>query len=266
MLNLEDSHGHTLTSKAVKTAPGETIEWTPSIEAGKVAKTLLNLTLSVADKEWADYSFPINFIESYPIGKVASLGTDPKSWPAIDTAPAIVLDRHDQVQELAYDPNTAAWSGPDDLSAIARVVHDDKGIRFQIKVTDNVAGPAQARDRMFKGDDVQVAFAATNAGKFAILDLGQSVDGPTVWCSEHPDGAQVGQWNVPLSMTKQGQVTTYDVYLPYEKLAIPASAKDVRFTFLVNENDGNGRVRWIEWTSGIARDRTLESLGYGTLK
>lgn len=266
VLKLGDSHGTTLASKAFQTAPGESIEWTPSIDARKVARTVLNLTLSVADKEGAEYAFPINFIESYPIGKVALLGADPKSWPDFDAAPAIVLDRRDQVQEMAYDPNTAPWGGPDDLSAIARVAHDDKGIRFQIKVTDNIAGPAQARDRMFKGDDVQVSFAATNAGKFAVLDLGQSIDGPTVWCSEHPESSQVGPWNVPLSITKQGQVTTYDVYLPYEKLAIPADAQDVRFTFLVNENDGNGRVRWIEWTSGIARDRTLESLGYGTLK
>jgi hypothetical protein len=61
-------------------------------------------------------------------------------------------------------------------------------------------------------------------------------------------------------------VTTYDVYLPFALLGIAPADRDLRFSFLANEDDGRGRVRWIEWTPGIGRDRSLEFLSYAQLE
>jgi hypothetical protein len=207
-------------------------------------------------------------IPSYPIQKVAALAENPSTWPAIKFVPAITLDRFEQVVELTYDPNIPSWRGLEDLSAVARVVHDDKGLRFHIEVTDDTPGPLQKKDRLWLGDDVQVAFGAPEEKNFAVLDLGQTSEGPAVWCSQNPDSRQLGAWPVPISIVRSGKVTTYDAYLPYEKLGLPAGSlpQSVRFSFLVNENDGKGRVRWIQWKDGIGKNRSIEALGHGILE
>jgi len=265
-LRLADAQGREIARQAFDVAPGESVSWSPEIVPAKLSPDApLRLDLALGKGQPA-LSFPSRLIESYMIRKAPDLGTDPASWPPLESAGAITIDRPEQVFELAYDPNTPAWKGPQDLSATARVVHDSRGIRFRIAVTDDVEGPVQKKDELWRGDDVQVAFGRAGAKRFAILDLGRSADGPVVWCSDHGNADRIGQWNVPLAIKRQGSVTTYDVYLPYDQLGFTADDKDIRFSFLVNENDGKGRIRWMEWKPGIARDRSMESLGYGRLE
>lgn len=40
----------------------------------------------------------------------------------------------------------------------------------------------------------------------------------------------------------------------------------VRFSFLVNEDDGQGRVRWMYWHDGIGKGRSLDLLGHGVME
>ena len=253
-------------------AEGEEVSWEPEVDPADLRpedRGTLQLGVQLAGQDGTAFSFPVRLIETYVLQKVAALGPEPGNWPVLTDTPAVTLDRPEQVVELAYDPSIPAWKGPADLSVKAQLVHDDAGVRARFTVTDNTPGRLQAKDQMFKGDDVQLAISGPAAKNFAILDLGQSVDGPVVWCSQHPDASRIGQLNVPITVTRTGAVTTLEAYLPYDQLGIsPAevAAKQVRFTFLVNEDDGKGRVRWMEWTPGIARDRTLESLGYGTLE
>jgi hypothetical protein len=266
-LVLRSGEGREIAREPFKVDAGKEITWSPEVIPSQIGRDgRLRLDLDLAERPQPAFSFPINLIGSYTIQRVSTLGSDPAAWPSMDQVPALSIDRPEQVFELAYDPNTPAWKGPQDLSATARLSHDQKGIRFRIVVNDDVAGPLQARDQLFKGDDVQVAFGRADAKKFAVLDLGVSREGPTVWCSEHEKPANLGAWDVPLAITKKGPATIYDVYLPFEKLGFSKDTKDLRFSFLVNENDGKGRVRWIEWTPGIARDRSVESLGHGTLQ
>ena len=40
----------------------------------------------------------------------------------------------------------------------------------------------------------------------------------------------------------------------------------VRFSFLVNEDDGQGRVRWMNWAGGLGVSTKIDDLGYGILR
>ncbi len=264
---LADGEGKEIAKQVFHVEAFKEIAWKPEIVPGKLERTrslAMNLVLGGARPR--TYSFPVNLIETYSLAKVPALGPNPGTWPDLQRVGALILNRPEQVIELAYDPNTPAWKGPQDLSASARLVHDGRGIRFQITVTDNVAGRVQPKDQLWRGDDVQVAFGRPDANKFTILDLGKSSEGAAVWCSEHENPAKIGQWDVPVSITTMGTVTTYDVYLPFDQLGITPAEKNLRLSFLVNDNDGVDRVRWIEWTQGIARDRSIESLGHGELE
>lgn len=266
-LVLRDGGGREVARNPFTVEAEKEVSWSPEVVPARIGRDGgLHLDLEITGGAKTAFSFPIKLIGSCTIQRVSALGDDPAAWPSTDKLPSLTIDQPEQVFEMAYDPNTPAWKGAQDLSATARLSHDGKGIRFQIVVTDDAAGPVQAKDQLFKGDDVQVAFGRADAKKFAVLDLGVSPEGPVVWCSEHENAGSLGAWNVPLSIVKKGPVTTYDVYLPFEKLGFPANTRDLRFSFLVNENDGKGRVRWIEWTPGIARDRSVESLGHGTLE
>lgn len=263
---LKEDSGREVARKSFQAAAGQEVAWAPEVIPASIPPGGgLRLELAI-DGRQEGFVFPVRLIESHAIRQVAPLARDPASWPALDGVPTLTVDRPEQVFELAYDPNTPAWKGAGDLSATARVVHDGEGIRFQIAVTDDGEGPAQPKDQMWRGDDVQVAFGRADAKKFTILDLGRSVDGPVVWCSEHEDPRRIGQWDVPFRMTKSGPVTTYDVFLPFDQLGLSKKDKNLRFSFLINENDGHGRVRWIEWTPGIARVRSIEALGHGQLE
>lgn len=265
-LSLTDAAGREIARQAIETPAGGKADWSPEVVPSQVPSGgALQVELRTGEHSPV-FSFPLRLIESHAIQKVPVLADDPAIWPSLEEACPILIDRPEQVIDLAYDPKTPAWKGPPDLSATARVVHDGRGIRFQIIVTDDVDGPVHANDQLWQGDDVQVAFGRADAKKFTILDLGKSAAGPAVWCSEHEDSRRIGQWKVPIQITKNGPVTTYDAFLPFGQLGVSANDRDLRFSFLVNENDGQGRIRWIEWTPGIARDRSIEFLGHGQLK
>ncbi len=270
-LTLRDATGKTVAVQDFKVDAGQAFSWPASVSPAKSESydtSTWELGLNFSGTDLPAFSFPIQLIPTYPIQKVAALAENPANWPAIESLPGITLNRFEQVVELTYDPTIPSWRGPDDLSAVARVVHDDKGIRFHIEVTDDTPGPLQTKDHLWLSDDVQVAFGTPEEKNFAVLDLGQTAEGPAVWCSQNPDSRQIGAWQVPASIATKGKVTTYDVYLPYEKLGLPVGPlpQSIRFSFMVNENDGKGRVRWIQWKDGIGKNRSVEGLGHGLLE
>ena len=97
--------------------------------------------------------------------------------------------------------------------------------------------------------------------------MGQS----TMWANllvgnRRSDPSLRGAWDVPAKVTRQGNVTVYDITLPLAKLKISDKPGTLfRFSFLVNENDGQGRVRWIEWMGGIGRSKNPDEFGWGVM-
>lgn len=178
----------------------------------------------------------------------------------------IVIDNLAQVNELSFDPAIPKWRGPQDLSASLNAVSDGKNLLFAVDVTDDRHILTNNPENAWRDDSLQMGFANLNGGHTDLTISGKDGKG-TVWChlSIKPDLA--GAWKVPVAVNHVNGRTQYRFSLPLANLGIEAKAGTVfRFAFLVNENDGQGRVRWIEWNSGIGRSKNPDEFGWGVLK
>jgi hypothetical protein len=79
-----------------------------------------------------------------------------------------------------------------------------------------------------------------------------------------PNGDMAGQpLKTPLVVKRDGGVTGYEVYLTFSQLGIDyVPGKLVRLTFMINEDDGRGRVRVMKWFDGIHPGKEIEKFGY----
>lgn len=222
----------------------------------------LALTLSAAGDTDRQLTIPVTLRRAYPMRRVASPA-------ALASAPAIRVDRLEDVTELAYDPFRPRWAGPEDLSFEARFAHDGASILLQIDVTDSAHVQNQGADQLWKQDCVQIAFQ-TEQGLLNELSLGLSKDGPAVWCSQTTKPENKGRWDVPVTVERKDKITAYRARLPLDRLglAAPAAGATVpfRFAVVVNNDNGQGRIRVMEWFGGIAQRKNPEEFGFGLLE
>ena len=272
-LAFEDGDGKKAWAKPVSLAAGAELRCDIPLPAADGLQSRIGaVTLRLDGRP--PFRFPVTLTPSYPIARAAGNPLAPGAGldAFVQQLPTLVLNRQQDVFELAFDPAIPPWKGPDDLSVEARACHDDGGLYFRFDVTDDKLVQNGPVDRLWMGDSVQIAVAAPGQKHYTCLALGLLKDGGAVWCSDSPDPAVRGRWDVPVKVERRGTVTRYQVYLPFAKLGLGAPAgaggggQPVRFAFLVNEDDGQGRVRWMHWYDGIGRGQDTDQLGYGTLE
>jgi hypothetical protein len=96
--------------------------------------------------------------------------------------------------------------------------------------------------------EVELAFSAANGDSWVFPGRG-----PLGF-----DGGAIRQYSEP-KMKHQGNVSTYEVAIPWDKIRF-VSPRDgsFRFSILVNNNNGEGRLGWLEWGAGIGSDKNPE--------
>ena len=176
-----------------------------------------------------------------------------------DLGPPIDLGKSEHVQEL--DPGK--WSGPDDLSAHIWTAWDDSNFYLIAKVTDDVFCQDKQEAEMWQGDSIQFALDPLHLeseGPGASYEIGLALtpNGPRVYCWFAPDGREAGLIpGATLVVKREGNLTIYEASIPLSALAPlqPAPGKTIGFSVLVNDDDGEGRKSWLEWSSGIGRGK-----------
>lgn len=174
-----------------------------------------------------------------------------------------------EVTELTFDPSIRAWQSPQDLSVDAQLTRDGAALVFRFEVSDDKHVQANPDDRLWRGDSVQVAFYDPANGAHSLFDLGLRDGEPVAWCHRNADPALKGLWSIPLTIVREDARTRYEAKVPLSHLGIPADAPaglPVRFSFLVNEDDGQGRVRWMSWRGGLGKNEDVQQLGHGILR
>lgn len=173
----------------------------------------------------------------------------------------IVLDQVTDVHDLVDDPSTPKWAGKEDLSVVASLAHDDKGLWLSFAVQDQTHVPGEPGAKLWAKDSVQVAFAMEGKQtEFGLTEAG----GGAGFCWLSPDGKLANQplpW--PLAATRAGGTTTYTCYVPFADLGgeyRPGTM--LRMTFMINEDDGKGRVRLMKWFDGIHPGKDVAKFGY----
>lgn len=160
-----------------------------------------------------------------------------------------------------------AWRGTEPLGAgdlavdVAARWHAG-GLVLALRVTDDVHHNDFADPELWQGDSVQLAFDVAQhggEGYDAIDDHELNVALSRGASRAHRHHGPAGASNdVVAAVRRSGATTTYEIEIA--AAAVPAATLGagsvIGFSFLVNDNDGAGRIGWIEWTAGIGRSKT----------
>ncbi|MDZ4199682.1 MAG: sugar-binding protein, partial [Kiritimatiellia bacterium] len=169
--------------------------------------------------------------------------------------------------------------GESDLSARFAVARDDQHLYVAVEVEDDLdRSDGTAVQAMHMDDSVQLGFEVENRNENterATFCIGR-IDGrvtiyrnriipgtdivPSYQIGPAPEGVQA-------LVHREGTKTLYEIAIrqdaiePRFKLD---SVSKIAFCLLVNDNDGEGRKGYLEWSSGIGN--SLGSTDYGTLE
>ncbi len=167
---------------------------------------------------------------------------------------ATVLDSRSQV----YPPDPmVGWSDPEDLSVRAWVGWDKEFLHLAAVVRDPVHFAASDSPADFwQNDSLQVALDPLN-------DAGETpgflADDREFGLVLGPSGGRAVQTvpetrrlDVPCQIAREGEETRYQVAVPWPLVGLsPASGRVLGLSFLVNQNNGQGRAYWMAVSPGI---------------
>jgi len=201
-----------------------------------------------------DYTESLGYGRKVPIHKATGLEVDGnwEKWAAY-TGILLPSDEGQQVQ-------LSGWAGKADLSADARFAYDDEGLYVAVMVEDNVHSPVPG-EGMWSGDNLQIAFTPDTAlygPEYGFNLLGDGTAETWRWAK----GAAVeGKENIVYQASRSGNATFYEAKLPWTAIFEGPVEERLSFTILVNDNDGNGRRGWIQWTGAIGRGKNAKDMG-----
>lgn len=176
------------------------------------------------------------------------------------------------------------WDGPSDLSGQYGMRWDADFCYFFADVTDDVHEQSNLDGSMWMGDSIQigitddfglnmdktdnpgVAGAGVDYSRFTELTFGLSKEGPIVWRnSSISDRPSVRVPGAEVAITRSGGRTVYEVKIPWEEILSEGGTAEenglLGISFLLNENDGDGRVGYLEYGAGIGETKDTREFG-----
>lgn len=150
------------------------------------------------------------------------------------------------------------FRGDNDLNASLYLARVPQGLAVSVRVQDDIVSQNEVPGEEWKGDSLQLGLALPGGENYEWV-AARTTKGPQVSLSLAPPGTATGRVNLPVSIERQGTETLYRVILPTNLPGGKSLPDQLRFTFLVNDNDGGGRKGWIEWTPGIGKNKDPNS-------
>ncbi len=189
------------------------------------------------------------------------IDADLSDWPEVEP---IVLN--EEVQAKIED-----WGGPEDVSANIYFAFDYENLYIGCEVRDDIFFQEELRSRIWEGDSIQVAFDTLKdrlsmgyAGDDYEYGLSLTKDGPISWCWNAPRGKIIGRVdNLTVAIKEKPKGMIYEVKIPFSELEpfSPFLMESCGMSIMVNDNDGEGRRGFIEWTPGIGGSKDPSSFG-----
>lgn len=178
-------------------------------------------------------------------------------------------------EEVIWTENNYEWQSasgttakPVGYSAKHTAYIDEKGLWLMVDVTDNsVVTPVGAK-KIWAADSIQFALKVSNddkspqhefsvglvEGKPVIYKEIAAYGGTDMPPANYTNAKNVVE-NAKVSIETTNHGLLYKVHLPASQLW-PYSYMDsdeyIRFSLCVNNDDGDGRIGWLQWSSGIA--------------
>ncbi len=223
--------------------------------------------LTNEDKNIYKFSQPLDFtVATYAEKKPTIDGVlEPGEWK-YDSS--MYADSLEQVKKL---PN---WKGADDLSGRSAIEWDEDNLYMYAEVTDDVFRNVSPANSNWNGDSIQFGVIFKDSGVVLIGQAGTtfheigvalSPTGPSVYRYLSQDNFySAGEVeNAEAMVKRKGNKTIYELKIPWKNLLLPnqqpKEGDTLGYSFLINEDDGEGRNGWIEYASGIglSKDTSL---------
>ena len=140
-------------------------------------------------------------------------------------------------QYVVFEPyDGGVWTGPEDQSTSLQVVFDDNNVYVGLTVTDDYH--ENAANSPWNGDSAQVMIA--NASRDAQVALyNYALGGVEGALGNVIIQHEAGPGGTNAVITRNGNLTTYEIMLPKESLAIAALDAGVQFGLGMAVNDGD---------------------------
>lgn len=183
---------------------------------------------------------------SYDIYKAEDIVIDGEldDWDAYRYSYIILPTNSDQVSYFS------SYAGPEDLSAFFRFAWSSDGLYMAGEVYDNSHNIVEG-SLCWQGDSVQFAGGIDNVygPEFTLTTEN------TVYC-DNPGNAAAGKENIVFITSQNGNTTVYEVFFPWTTLGKGKPDEYFPFCICINENDGFGRVGWIETSAGLSNTKS----------
>ncbi|MGG1515629.1 S-layer homology domain-containing protein [Paenibacillus oryzisoli] len=156
----------------------------------------------------------------------------------------------------------ATNGGESDLSGNVYLNWDHDNVYLSASIKDDVHTQNNTQSNIWNGDSIQFAFAVPElVAENQWYEFGMALT---------KEGAQLYRWSGPSSVVfepagpdrisikrdEASGTTVYELAIPWAQL-LPAQDQrsDVAFSLVVNDDDGAGRLKILEWGSGIAQTK-----------
>jgi len=169
------------------------------------------------------------------------------------TVPVTKLDSSHLISlYFATQMDRLKFHGDKDLSANVYMARTPAGLEIVWHVEDDIFNQKEAPGFEWRGDSIQWAISLPTGENYE-WTTALTAFGPVAGLDFGPPGVKTGHMDMPVTITRKGTETIYDVVVPE---TLPGGAKltdQFSFTCLLNDDDGEGRKGWIEWTPGIGQ-------------
>ncbi len=221
-----------------------------------------------------------------------------------DTPPTIdaVLDEWDEGSALTVRADsykalmkTEPFNGAEDLSARMMFMWDDDYLYFAARVTDDVQMQAYTDGSTWKADGFQIGFDVSEDGnEFSHIMLALGDDGYHTLHSFASEDSSYPKGDIEGSEAKyvrDGNVTIYEAKIPMDAIMPmksfvsigdgvnaegsfstsderfkPENGMTIKFSALINDDDGAGRKGYIEYGNGVSDGSSAAFAGLYFLK
>jgi acetyl esterase/lipase len=177
--------------------------------------------------------------------------------------------------QVRFDVNAVKvdnWKGTEDASAVGYLSWDVNNLHLAVEVTDDRHAQQAENSAIWNGDSVQLAIGIANADGSVPLEyheLGVAMDDKghlSKWRWGAPkDFSTDGSVEVDYTISRKNQKTIYEIAIPWSELTkdtlLVKQGMKIKFSMLVNDNDGDGRKGWLEFNSGIGSGKDINEFG-----
>ena len=246
------------------------------IPKGQTGEVLINLPEIVRKgRQTVEYDVVLDYGTSmhFSSNMDTTVATYAETKPKIDgviernewnMSAVMYADSADQIRQI-YD-----WRGTEDLSGRSGIMWDEENFYFFAEVTDDVFYQQYPASGNWQGDSVQFGVFYGEEEQVAIgqasttyheISLSLSPEGPVAYRFLSQDNVYLNGIceDAEIAVVRDGNTTCYEFSMPWSSLLkegdSPKAGDKLLYSFLFNDNDGNGRRGWIEGAGGIGENK-----------